>query len=85
MASIVSSGIGSGLDIAGLVQQLVAAEAAPVQSRIGQQEARVQAKLSAFGSLKSALSEFRDKLEIMKDLDSFLARTGSAATRNCTV
>jgi flagellar hook-associated protein 2 len=78
MASIISTGIGSGLDIAGLVQQLVAAEAKPVETRIGQQEARTQAKLSAFGSLKSALSEFRDKLDVMKDLQSFLARKGSS-------
>lgn len=78
MASIISTGIGSGLDIAGLVQQLVAAEAKPVETRIGEQEARTQAKLSAFGSLKSALSEFRDKLDVMKDLQSFLARKGSS-------
>ena len=78
MASIISSGIGSGLDIGGLVQQLVAAEAKPVETRIGQQEARTQAKLSAFGSLKSALSEFRDKLEVMKDLQSFLARKSTS-------
>ena len=78
MASIISSGIGSGLDIAGLVQQLVAAEASPVQTRIGQQEARAQAKLSAFGSLKSALAQFREKLEVMKNLDTFLARSGSS-------
>jgi len=74
MASIVSTGIGSGLDIAGIVQSLVAAEGQPVESRIGQQEARAQAKLSAFGSLKSALADFRDKLEIMKSQDRFLAR-----------
>ncbi|MBT8101232.1 MAG: flagellar filament capping protein FliD [Gammaproteobacteria bacterium] len=74
MASIVSTGIGSGLDIAGIVQQLVAAEGQPVDARINQQEARAQAKLSAFGSLKSALSDLRDKLDIMKDLDRFLTR-----------
>ena len=74
MASIISTGIGSGLDIAGIVQSLVAAEGQPVETRIGQQEARAQAKLSAFGSLKSALADFRDKLEIMKDQEKFLAR-----------
>lgn len=74
MASIISSGIGSGLDIAGIVQSLVAAEGQPVETRIGLQEARAQAKLSAFGSLKSALADFRDKLEIMKDQEKFLAR-----------
>jgi len=73
MPSIISTGIGSGLDIAGIVQQLVAAEARPVETRIGQQEARAQFKLSAFGILKSALSEFRDTLDVMRDLDKFLA------------
>ncbi len=82
MASIISSGIGSGLDIAGLVQQLVAAEAQPVESRLGLQEARVQAKLSAFGNLKSALSEFRDALDSMRELDSFLARKVSSANED---
>jgi flagellar hook-associated protein 2 len=75
MASMVSSGIGSGLDIVGIVQQLVAAEGQPVESRLGQQEIRAQAKLSAFGSLKSALAGLRDKLEVMQSLDQFLSRT----------
>ena len=75
MASIVSSGIGSGLDIAGIVQSLVAAEGQPVDARISQQEARAQAKLSAFGSLKAALADLRDKLDVMKSLDKFLSRT----------
>ena len=74
MASIISSGIGSGLDIAGIVQQLVAAEGQPVEARIARQEARVQGQLSAFGGLKSALADFQDKLDVMKSLDSFLAR-----------
>lgn len=74
MASITSSGIGSGLDVAGIVQQLVAAEGQPVEARIARQEARVQAELSAFGGLKAALADFRDKLDVMKNLDSFLTR-----------
>lgn len=74
MPSIISSGIGSGLDIAGIVQQLVAAEGQPVATRLGQQEARAQAKLSAFGSLKSVLADLRDKLNVMKDAKQFLAR-----------
>ena len=82
MASIVSSGIGSGLDIAGIVQQLVAAEGQPVESRIALQEARAQSKLSAFGSLKSALSDLRDKLDVMRSLDDFLARKASSSDEN---
>lgn len=79
MPSIISTGIGSGLDIAGIVQQLVAAEAQPVEARIGKQEARAQVKLSAFGSLKSALSGFQDTLDVMRDLDKFLVRKAISA------
>ena len=82
MASIVSTGIGSGLDIAGIVQSLVSAEGQPVETRIAQQEARAQAKLSAFGSLKSALSDFRDKLDTMRTLDTFLSRRASSGNED---
>ena len=82
MPSIVSTGIGSGLDIAGIVQSLVAAEGQPVESRIAQQEARAQAKLSAFGSLKSALSDFRDKLDTMRTLEKFLSRQASSGNED---
>lgn len=82
MASIVSSGIGSGLDIAGIVQSLVAAEGQPVESRISQQEARAQAKLSGFGSLKSALADLRDRLDVMKNLDKFLSRKATSGNED---
>lgn len=78
MASISSSGIGSGLDIVGIVQQLVAAEAAPVETRLAQQEARTQSKLSAYGSLNAALADFLDKLETTKSTTSFLARKATS-------
>ena len=77
MPSIISNGIGSGLDISGIVQQLVAAEGQPVITRLGQQEAKVQAKLSGFGSLKASLSDLRDKLALMKDQFSFDPSTNS--------
>ena len=79
MASIVSSGIGSGLDISGIVQQLVAAEGAPVESRLARREAAAQAKLSAFGSVKSALSDFQSKAEAIKDLDKILIRSAASS------
>ncbi|MGB5344787.1 MAG: flagellar filament capping protein FliD [Woeseia sp.] len=82
MASIVSSGIGSGLDIAAIVQQLVAAEGQPVDKRITLQESRAQAKLSAYGSLKSTLADLRDKLDIMKNLDKFLSRKASSGNED---
>ena len=79
MPSIVSTGIGSGLDVSGIVQQLVAAEGAPVESRLGQREFKAQAKLSAFGNLKSALADLRDKLDAMKSVDSFQTRKAASS------
>jgi len=58
MATITSAGIGSNLDVEGLVTQLMAIERQPL-TKIATKEASYQAKLSAFGTLKSALSEFQ--------------------------
>ncbi len=63
MGSIVSSGVGSGLDIASLVKSLVEAEGTPKTLRLDAEEAKVQAKLSALGTLRSALATFRDTLD----------------------
>ena len=51
-----ATGIGSGLDIEGLVTQLVNAERAPVENRLLQRETRLTSELSAFGRLQSALA-----------------------------
>ena len=56
MASISSPGLGSGLDVASIVSQLVAAEAGPASNRLNKSEFELQARLSALGSLKGALS-----------------------------
>lgn len=68
MAGISSPGIGSGLDIGGLVDQLVAAEAQPVANRLNTKETRLQAKLSAFGTLKSAVSQLQGALKTLSEV-----------------
>jgi flagellar hook-associated protein 2 len=74
MATISSSGVGSGLDVAGLVKKLVEAEGAPKSLQLDKAEAKVQAKLSALGSLRSALASFRDTLTTLKDASKFQGR-----------
>lgn len=80
MGSIVSSGVGSGLDVAGLVQKLVQAEGAPKTLRLNAEEAKVQAKLSALGSLRSALANFRDTVTTLKNLAKFQGRQLTLST-----
>ena len=74
MASITSTGIGSGLDVTGLVQSLVAAEGQPARQRLVQQETRFQGKLSAYGSLRSALAEFQSSVEKLQDAKTLQTR-----------
>jgi flagellar hook-associated protein 2 len=77
MGSIVTSGIGSGLDINSLVKQLVTAEGGPPTARLDTREAALQAKLSAFGSLRSAIASLQASLVPLKDLAKFQGRAVS--------
>lgn len=58
MASISSAGIGSNLDVAGIVSQLMAVERQSVKTLDTKSQA-FQAKISAFGKIKSALSSLQ--------------------------
>jgi len=73
--ALTSSGIGSGLDIEGLVTQLIQAEGAAPKLRLDRKEANLQADLSAFGQLKSALSDFKTALGGLNNASSFEARS----------
>src|SRR3546814_6728267 len=75
MAGISVSGIGSGLDINGLVTQLVAVERAPAQNQLDTQRSRVQSKISALGSLNSALDSLQTTFSALSDGRAFSKRT----------
>jgi len=59
---ISAPGIGSGLDVNGIVSQLMAAERQPLNTLARQGQAYTQ-KLSAFGQLRSALASFQTALQ----------------------
>lgn len=79
MAGITSAGLGSGLDIEGLVTKLVAAEGQPASLRFNRKEAVLQANLSALGTLKSALSDFQGSVKSLGDLAAFQARKATSS------
>lgn len=62
MAGISATGIGSGLDINTLMSQLMSAESAPLDL-LKTKQSSYNAKLSAFGSLKSSISTFQTALK----------------------
>jgi len=77
--AISATGIGSGIDVESLVSQLVAAEGQPATNRLNTKEAKLQADLSAYGSLKSALSSFQTTVQSLNDPADFLARTSTSS------
>jgi len=67
-----SAGLGSGLDINGLVTKLMAVESQPL-TQLQQKEASYQAKLTAYGSLSGALSAYQNSLGNLKNAATFSA------------
>lgn len=59
MATLSSTGIGSGLDVKSMVTQLVALEKQPL-TRLKTQAATIDAKVSAYGQIKSLISSLAD-------------------------
>ncbi|HBC58759.1 MAG TPA: flagellar hook protein [Gammaproteobacteria bacterium] len=79
MPSVSVTGIGSGIDIESLVTELVGAQRQPTENRFDLKEAEYQAKLSAVGSLKSALSKFQSGLSGLNSVSSFLKRSSTVS------
>jgi len=75
---ISSAGVGSGLDVNSIVSQLMALERRPLQ-RIQAQKSGYEAQLSAYGKLKSAISDFSSALaELDRASDFKLFTAGSS-------
>jgi flagellar hook-associated protein 2 len=79
MASISSAGLGSGLDVPTMVAQLVQAERAPAESRLARQESTARAQISAFGALRSALSNLGSALSALKPATALDARRATSS------
>lgn len=65
------TGIGSGLDIKGLVNSMVQAETAPKAAQLQRQEKTTEAKFSALGKLQSALSNFQSSMKELNKMTLF--------------
>lgn len=67
---ITAAGVGSGLDVNSIVSQLVALERRPL-TLLDQSEAVLQSKISAYGSIKGALSSFQTAVRGISDISKF--------------
>jgi len=71
MPAITSVGVGSGIDVQGLVEKLVASEGDPVTERLDRKEAKIQTSLTALGVFQGALTEFQLSLDNLKNPQAF--------------
>lgn len=85
MASISSLGIGSGVLTSDLVDQLVEAERAPTENRLTQKTEQTEALLSAYGKLRSAVTEIRLPMRQLSAPDNLTAFSASSSNENIAV
>ena len=74
MATISSTGVGSGLNVSELVSQLVAAERATPEKRMAQTDSKLTTEFTALSRLKAAMSSFQASLSVLKDKSAFELR-----------
>lgn len=75
-------GIGSNLDVSGIVSQLMAIERRPLTA-LDSKEATFQTQLSAYGSIKGALSSFQATVKGLASLSKF--QTFKATSTDATI
>jgi flagellar hook-associated protein 2 len=77
--TITSTGLGSGLDVESLVTKLMSVEKAPI-TLLQTKESSYQTKLTAWGSIKSALSSLEDSADALRTYSSVLSYSASVAS-----
>lgn len=85
MANISSLGIGSGVLTSELVDQLVQAERAPTENRLAQKTERTQALISAYGTLRSAVTELRLPMRQLSAPDNLKAFSATSSNEDIAV
>jgi len=85
MAGISSLGIGSGVLTSDLVDQLVAAERSPTDTRLNRKTEQTDALLSAYGKLRSAVTELRLPMRQLSAPDNLKAFSASSSNEEIGV
>lgn len=76
MAGISASGLGSGLDVNGIIRQLMALEQQPLKA-LATREAGFQAKISSFGMIKSTLASLQTAAKNLASTGTFTGMSAS--------
>jgi len=78
MASISSVGIGSGVLTSELIDKLAGAERAPTEARLDNKESEINAELSVFGLIQSAITELRLPARTLSNPDLFESKSATS-------
>ena len=78
MPSLTTQGIGSGLDIAGIVSRIMTLERLP-WVKMGTAGVELQAQLSAYGQIKSVVSTLQSTMSDLNDAAKFKASKASSS------
>jgi flagellar hook-associated protein 2 len=78
MATIPTTGLGSGLDVQGLVSQLMTVEQQPLD-KLKAKEAAVQLKVSAYGTFRGSVSAFQQSLAGLENSSIYGTNKGSVS------
>ncbi|TGN39909.1 flagellar filament capping protein FliD [Marinobacter confluentis] len=85
MANISSLGVGSGVLTSDLVDQLVKAERAPTENRLTQRTERTDALISAYGKLRSAVTELRLPMRQLGSAEAMKSFSATSSGENVDV
>ncbi|MGM0634186.1 MAG: flagellar cap protein FliD N-terminal domain-containing protein, partial [Pseudomonadota bacterium] len=80
--AVQSLGIGSGLLTTELLEGLLEAERSPVEQRLNNEEAVAEAKISAFGEVRSAMSVFAEAAHALSRRSSFNVNTADSSNES---
>lgn len=76
-----SPGIGSGIDVRGIIEKLMSVEKQPLIA-LETRNVELKAQVSAYGSLKGAVSTFRDAVAKLSDLTKFKVYTATSSDKD---
>ncbi|MBN8238563.1 flagellar filament capping protein FliD [Marinobacter hydrocarbonoclasticus] len=85
MANISALGIGSGVLNSDLVDQLVEAERAPTENRLDTRTQKAELLISAYGTLKSAITELRLPMRQLSAPDNLKAFSATSSNEDVSV
>ncbi len=77
MAAITSAGVGSGLNLEGIIKATLDAENLPKLQKFAKLESKYSVELSGIGSIKSALDALNTQATALSDINNFNKRTAT--------